>query len=107
MVFSLLVPLLITLICIFFFSYISIAPFWNASTEQFVRDWRTAVVRVVVKDHKDLEYDPVIGMVTLPFKELFGQKEKVMNTEFYLNRTKFFLFININLKLNNLTERIK
>jgi 4-hydroxybenzoate polyprenyltransferase len=49
-----------------------------------VRDWRTAVVRVVVKDHKDLEYDPVIGMVTLPLKELFGQKEKVMNVRNFI-----------------------
>ncbi|CAB4377234.1 unnamed protein product [Rhizophagus irregularis] len=61
----------------------NIAPFWNASTEQFVRDWRTAVVRVVVKDHKDLEYDPVIGMVTLPLKELFGQKEKKESNKWY------------------------
>ncbi|CAI2171500.1 9864_t:CDS:10 [Funneliformis geosporum] len=54
----------------------NVAPFWNASTEQFVKDWKTAIVRVVIKDQKDLEYDPVIGMVTLPLKELFEQKEK-------------------------------
>ncbi|CAG8800575.1 16765_t:CDS:2, partial [Dentiscutata erythropus] len=52
------------------------APYWNASTEQFVKDWRTAVVRIVVKDQKDLEYDPVIGMATIPLKELLEQKGK-------------------------------
>ncbi|RIB02007.1 hypothetical protein C2G38_2255859 [Gigaspora rosea] len=52
------------------------APYWNASTEQFVKDWRTAVVRIVVKDQKDLEYDPVIGIATIPLKELIEHKEK-------------------------------
>ncbi|RIA95976.1 hypothetical protein C1645_802663 [Glomus cerebriforme] len=61
----------------------NIAPFWNASTEQFVRDWKTAIVRVVIKDQKDLEYDPVIGMITLSLKELFEQKEKKEATKWY------------------------
>ncbi|CAG8478024.1 20082_t:CDS:10 [Gigaspora margarita] len=52
------------------------APYWNASTEQFVKDWRTAVVRIVVKDQKDLEYDPVIGMATIPLKGLIEHKGK-------------------------------
>ncbi|CAG8652388.1 2774_t:CDS:2, partial [Dentiscutata heterogama] len=52
------------------------APYWNASTEQFVKDWRAAVVRIVVKDQKDLEYDPVIGMATIPLKELLEHKGK-------------------------------
>ncbi|RHZ76793.1 hypothetical protein Glove_192g26 [Diversispora epigaea] len=52
------------------------SPYWNASTEQFVRDWRTSIVRIVIKDQKDLEYDPVIGMITLTLKELFEKKEK-------------------------------
>ncbi|CAJ0898054.1 9374_t:CDS:10 [Entrophospora sp. SA101] len=54
----------------------NIAPYWNASTEQFVKDWRKAIVRVVVKDQKDLEYDPVIGMVTVQLKDIFDKKDK-------------------------------
>ncbi|CAG8781341.1 12603_t:CDS:10, partial [Cetraspora pellucida] len=52
------------------------APYWNASTEQFVKDWKTAVVRIVIKDQKDLEYDPVIGMATIPLKGLLEHKGK-------------------------------
>ncbi|CAG8661455.1 2456_t:CDS:2, partial [Scutellospora calospora] len=52
------------------------APYWNASTEQFVKDWRTAIVRIVVKDQKDLEYDPVIGIATIPLKGLLEHKGK-------------------------------
>ncbi|CAG8725178.1 1759_t:CDS:2, partial [Racocetra fulgida] len=55
------------------------APYWNASTEQFVKDWKTAVVRIVVKDQKDLEYDPVIGMATIPLKGLLEHKGKEKN----------------------------
>ncbi|CAG8472789.1 22469_t:CDS:10, partial [Racocetra persica] len=48
----------------------------NDAKEQFVKDWKTAVVRVVVKDQKDLEYDPVIGMATILLKELLEHKGK-------------------------------
>ncbi|CAG8498679.1 12851_t:CDS:10, partial [Acaulospora morrowiae] len=61
----------------------NVAPFWNASTEHFVRDWQTAIVRVIIKDHKDLEYDPVIGMVTIPLKDLFEKREKKKVTKWY------------------------
>jgi hypothetical protein len=43
-----------------------------------VRDWKNAIVRVVIKDQKDLEYDPVIGIVTLSMNELFDKNEKVI-----------------------------
>jgi len=61
----------------------NIAPYWNASTEQFVKDWRKAIVRVVVKDQKDLEYDPVIGMVTVQLKDIFDKKDKKELTKWY------------------------
>nr|CAG8511352.1 11799_t:CDS:10 [Entrophospora candida] len=48
----------------------------NDAIEQFVKDWRKAIVRVVVKDQKDLEYDPVIGMVTIQLKDIFDKKDK-------------------------------
>ncbi|KAG8801865.1 hypothetical protein FRC16_010933 [Serendipita sp. 398] len=38
-------------------------PFFNASTERFVRDWKATHVCVVVRDSRMRENDPVMGMV--------------------------------------------
>lgn len=38
-------------------------PFFNASTERFVKDWQAAHVCIVVRDSRMRETDPLVGMV--------------------------------------------
>ena len=44
---------------------ISSSPIFNAGTERFIRDWRTAHVAVVVKDSRMREKDAILGVVML------------------------------------------
>ncbi|KAF8323426.1 hypothetical protein DL93DRAFT_2223342 [Clavulina sp. PMI_390] len=44
-------------------------PFFEAGTERFIRDWSKTVVRVVVRDAKLREHDPILGIVNLPVAE--------------------------------------
>lgn len=36
-------------------------PFFEAGTEIFVRDWKTTTVRIVVRDSRLREHDPILG----------------------------------------------
>jgi hypothetical protein len=38
-------------------------PFFNASTERFVKDWKAAHICIVVRDSRMRENDPIMGMV--------------------------------------------
>ncbi|KAL2813179.1 hypothetical protein BDW59DRAFT_154952 [Aspergillus cavernicola] len=49
---------------------LSSKPIFNAGTERFVRDWRSAVVTVVVRDSRYREHDPILGVVPLKLSEL-------------------------------------
>lgn len=53
-------------------------PFFNAGTERFIRDWRTTEVIVSVRDAREREDDPLIGMVYLPIAKIFKDKTQVM-----------------------------
>ncbi|KAL7624989.1 hypothetical protein AAE478_004203 [Parahypoxylon ruwenzoriense] len=53
-------------------------PFFNAGTERFVRDWRDAEVIVSVRDSREREDDPLIGIVYLPLAKLLTEKSQVM-----------------------------
>ncbi|KAK7751231.1 hypothetical protein SLS62_006776 [Diatrype stigma] len=53
-------------------------PFFNAGTERFIRDWRTAEVIVSVRDAREREDDPLIGIVYLPLAKIFKKKSQVM-----------------------------
>ncbi len=44
---------------------ITSTPIFNAGTERFVRDWRTAHVTVAVKDSRMRENDAILGVVML------------------------------------------
>ncbi|ORY07468.1 hypothetical protein K493DRAFT_101449 [Basidiobolus meristosporus CBS 931.73] len=48
----------------------STAPYWNVSTEQFINDFDNATVRVTVKNERNLEHDPVLGMVLVRLSEV-------------------------------------
>ncbi|KAI5275962.1 hypothetical protein E4T47_01191 [Aureobasidium subglaciale] len=55
-------------------------PFFNAGTERFVRDWRTAEVYIVVRDARVHEDDPVMGIVRLPLVDIMSKRSQVNNT---------------------------
>ena len=44
---------------------ITSSPMFNAGTERFVRDWRTAHVTVTMKDSRMRENDAILGTVFL------------------------------------------
>ena len=52
-------------------------PFFNAGTELFVRDWTKAELRVVVRDARLREHDPIMGIVALPLRDLFKKASQV------------------------------
>jgi Ca2+-dependent lipid-binding protein len=49
---------------------VSSQPIFNAGTERFVRDWRSAIITVTVRDQRHREHDPILGVVPL---KLSGQ----------------------------------
>ncbi|KAI9033622.1 hypothetical protein CLU79DRAFT_882763 [Phycomyces nitens] len=58
------------------------SPYWNTITEQFIKDYDSAYVRISVKHSIDLERDPVLGTYAFSLRDLFGPKiEKYKETE--------------------------
>ncbi|KAK1830625.1 hypothetical protein QBC39DRAFT_308585 [Podospora conica] len=55
-------------------------PFFNAGTERFVRDWRTAEVIVSVRDSREGENDPLLGVIYLPLRKVLESRSQVMAT---------------------------
>ncbi|GAA6011835.1 hypothetical protein JCM11491_000766 [Sporobolomyces phaffii] len=53
------------------------APYFEASTETFIRDYRETSLRVVVRDARLREHDPILGIVDLPLKEIFSHSSEV------------------------------
>ncbi|KAJ6095590.1 hypothetical protein N7486_006336 [Penicillium sp. IBT 16267x] len=56
---------------------VSSKPIFNAGTERFVRDWRSAVVTVTVRDQRYREHDPILGVVPLKLSEIFQTSSQV------------------------------
>ncbi|KAL4921702.1 hypothetical protein BDW62DRAFT_174281 [Aspergillus aurantiobrunneus] len=56
---------------------LSSKPIFNAGTERFVRDWRSAVVAVTVRDQRYREHDPILGIVPLKLSDLFQTSSQV------------------------------
>lgn len=52
-------------------------PIFNAGTERFVRDWRSCVVTVAVRDQRHREHDPILGVVPLKLSDLFQTSSQV------------------------------
>ncbi|KAJ6518662.1 hypothetical protein C8R45DRAFT_807356 [Mycena sanguinolenta] len=52
-------------------------PFFAAGTERFVKDWRTATVMIAVRDSRQHEADPLIGVVVLPLKTVFKNRSQI------------------------------
>lgn len=55
-------------------------PYFNAYTERFVRDWRTARISAVVKDQRHHEFDPVVGVVTVSLSDVFKDTDITKET---------------------------
>ena len=56
---------------------ISSQPIFNAGTERFVRDWRSAIVTVTVRDQRNRQHDPVLGVVPLKLSDILDTSSQV------------------------------
>ncbi|KAK5086662.1 hypothetical protein LTR05_003830 [Lithohypha guttulata] len=56
---------------------VSSKPIFNAGTERFVRDWRSAIVTVTVRDSRNREHDPILGVVPLRLSEILNTSSQV------------------------------
>lgn len=52
-------------------------PFYNAGTERFIPDWHNAEVYVAVRDAREGENDPLLGIVHLPLGEVFKDRAQI------------------------------
>jgi hypothetical protein len=52
-------------------------PYFNAVSERFLRDWRMAKLVFVVRDERDREHDPILGIVSLRLSELFTERSQL------------------------------
>ncbi|OAA44286.1 meiotically up-regulated protein [Metarhizium rileyi] len=49
---------------------VSSQPIFNAGTEKFIRDWRSSVVTISVRDSRNRQHDPLIGVVPLKLSDI-------------------------------------
>jgi hypothetical protein len=56
---------------------VSSQPIFNAGTERFVRDWRSCVVTVTVRDSRHRQHDPIIGVVPLKLSDILQTGSEV------------------------------
>lgn len=54
-------------------------PFFNAGTERFIRDWRNTEIIISVRDSREREDDPLIGIVYLPLARIFQARTQIMD----------------------------
>lgn len=56
---------------------ISSKPIFNAGTERFVRDWRSTIATVTVRDQRYREHDPILGVVPLKLSDILTTSSQV------------------------------
>lgn len=49
---------------------VSSKPIFEAGTERFIRDWRSSIVTVTVRDARHRQHDPIIGVVPLKLSDV-------------------------------------
>lgn len=49
---------------------VSSKPIFEAGTERFIRDWRSAIITVTVRDSRNRQHDPIIGVVPLKLSDI-------------------------------------
>ncbi|WWD22673.1 hypothetical protein CI109_107166 [Kwoniella shandongensis] len=52
-------------------------PYFEAGTEVFVRDFENTVVRVVIRDSRLREADPILGIISVRLSEVFSEASSV------------------------------
>jgi Ca2+-dependent lipid-binding protein len=55
-------------------------PFFQAGQERFIRDWRTAVINIQVRDSRVRESDPLLGTVQLRLQDAFRSRSQLTKT---------------------------
>ncbi|PSN68985.1 hypothetical protein BS50DRAFT_675241 [Corynespora cassiicola Philippines] len=56
---------------------VSSQPIFNAGTERFIRDWRSAIVTITVRDQRNREHDPILGVVPLKLSDILETSSQV------------------------------
>jgi Ca2+-dependent lipid-binding protein len=56
---------------------VSSQPIFNAGTEKFVRDWRSAILTVSVRDSRHRQHDPIIGVIPLKLSDILQKSSEV------------------------------
>lgn len=56
---------------------VSSQPIFNAGTERFIRDWRSAIITVTVRDQRNREHDPILGVVPLKLSDILETASQV------------------------------
>lgn len=56
---------------------VSSKPIFNAGTERFVRDWRSSLVTITVRDQRNREHDPILGVVPLKVTDILNKSSQV------------------------------
>lgn len=52
-------------------------PIFNAGCERFVRDWRSAIITVTVRDERYREHDPILGVIPLKISDILQTSSEV------------------------------
>lgn len=56
---------------------VSSQPIFNAGTDRFMRDWRSGIVTVTVRDQRNRQHDPVLGVVPLKLSDILETSSQV------------------------------
>lgn len=56
---------------------VSSKPIFNAGTERFMRDWRSGIVTITVRDSRNREHDPILGVVPLRLSDILTTSSQV------------------------------
>ncbi|KAL9128647.1 MAG: hypothetical protein Q9217_002707 [Psora testacea] len=56
---------------------VSSKPIFNAGTERFMRDWRSGIVTVTVRDQRHRQHDPILGVVPLRLSDMLQTSSQV------------------------------
>ncbi|POS75940.1 meiotically up-regulated 190 protein [Diaporthe helianthi] len=56
---------------------VSSKPIFEAGTERFIRDWRAAIITITVRDSRNRQHDPIIGVVPLKLSDILLTSSQV------------------------------
>ena len=56
---------------------VSSQPILNAGTERFMRDWKSGIVTITVRDQRNREHDPILGIIPLKLSEVLETSTQV------------------------------